>query len=292
MSRTGAKPAVKGGRPAYDLTTAAADYPEWHGLPERTLLVCTHPRSGSTLLGESIYSAGGLGCPLEYFHRGFRPALAERWQAPDLPTYIQAVYRHRTDPTGVLSVKLFWTDVEETIREKRHTDRNGIDANDSPGVAVLAHPRILETLREIFPNPSFVHLSRRDRVRNAVSALVAEQTQRWRSLPGASPTSRAPDVTYDYERILRLMAHSDHCQSQWSDFFATNRITPFELTYEELISKGSEDLLAALGNSRPPPVPRLRRQADARSESLVLRFLQEYTKPTHTEDLLQIRHCT
>lgn len=292
MIRAGAPPAVKRGPSVYDLTTQAADYPEWHGPPERTLLVCTHPRSGSTLLGETLYAAGGLGCPLEYFHRGFRPAFAARWQAPDLPSFIRAVRRFRTDRTGVLSVKLFWYDVEVTIREQRRTDGEEIVDIDSAGVAASDHLRTFATLGEIFPNPTFVHLSRRDRVRNAVSALVAEQTQRWRSLPGASPTTRTPEVTYDYERILRLIAHGDHCQAQWRTFFAANRITPLELTYEELISKGSAELLTALGHPGSLSAPRLRRQADARSESLVLRFLQEYTKATNTDALSRVRAGT
>jgi LPS sulfotransferase NodH len=292
MSRTDAEPTVKGWRPAYDLTTEAADYPEWHGPPERTLLVCTHPRSGSTLLGESIYAAGGLGCPLEYFHRGFRPALAERWRAPDLTSYIRAVHRFRTDRTGVLSAKLFWYDVEETIREQqRDAGEETLDV-ESAGIAAPDYSRTFAALGQIFPNPTFIHLSRRDRVRSAVSALVAEQTQRWRSLPGAPPPTRTPDVDYDYDRILRLIALGDHCQTQWRAFFAANRIMPLELTYEDLVLKGSVELLTALGRPHSLSAPRLRRQADARSESLVLRFLQEHAKATHPEDLLQIPNCT
>jgi LPS sulfotransferase NodH len=273
----------------YDLTTEAADYPEWHGPPERTLLLCTHPRSGSTLLGETLYAAGGLGCPIEYFHRGFRPAFAERWQTPDLPSFVRAVHRFRTDRTGVMSVKLFWFDVEETIRERKRLAGEEIVDIESAGVSAADYPEILSALGELFPNPTFVHLSRRDRVRNAVSALVAEQTQRWRSLPRTSPTARTPDVTYDYERILRLIALGDHCQAQWRSFFAANRITPFELTYEELISKGSGGLLAALGRPSSPSAPRLRRQADARSESLALRFLQEYSAAANAGDLSLVR---
>ena len=53
----------------YDLTLAGADCPRWDGPPRRSILICSHPRSGSTLLGEAIRFAGGLGCPLEYLHR-------------------------------------------------------------------------------------------------------------------------------------------------------------------------------------------------------------------------------
>src|ERR1700761_3198901 len=93
---------------SYDLAMAAHDYPAWHGEPRRSILICSHPRSGSTLLGEALYFAQGLGCPLEYFHPGFRPPMAERWHAPEIRRYAQSVKAHRTDPGGTLAVKLFW----------------------------------------------------------------------------------------------------------------------------------------------------------------------------------------
>src|SRR5262249_3954211 len=85
------EPAPDARRPSYDLATERGDYPDRDGPPNRTLLVCCHPRSGSTLLGEAIFTAGGLGCPLEYLHRGFRPAFAARWKTPDLDAFIGAL---------------------------------------------------------------------------------------------------------------------------------------------------------------------------------------------------------
>jgi hypothetical protein len=112
-----ALPTAKSAEKTYDLATARYDYPIRTGPPRRTVLVCSHPRSGSTLLGEGLYFAGGLGCPLEYFHAGFRPGIASRWECSTLPEYARAVYQRRTDPTGTLSVKLFWRDMAELAIE-------------------------------------------------------------------------------------------------------------------------------------------------------------------------------
>ena len=105
-------------KPIYDLSLSANDFAPWEGSPARSIVICSHPRSGSTLLGEAIHFAGGLGCPLEYLHRGFRPTLAARWQAPDLDTYVAAMHRWRTDPSGTVATKLFWQDVEEIAHER------------------------------------------------------------------------------------------------------------------------------------------------------------------------------
>src|SRR5947207_3029397 len=121
----GASPAVTGlpssdtASEPYDLATAGHDHPLWDGLPRRTILICTHPRSGSTLLGEALYFADGLGCPLEYFHAGFRPTFTARWGCADIVDYGRAVHRWRTDMSGIHSVKLFWRDVAELAGQLR-----------------------------------------------------------------------------------------------------------------------------------------------------------------------------
>ena len=107
-------------RQRYDLVTAEADYPAWSGPPRRSIAVCTQQRSGSTLLGEAIHSAGGLGCPLEYFHAGFRPAFERRWETATFRDYLDALYRFRTDPGGTFSVKLFWIDVMRLLQEREY----------------------------------------------------------------------------------------------------------------------------------------------------------------------------
>ena len=77
----------------YDLVTAVANYQEWQGRPSRSVLICTQQRSGSTLLGEAIYFGGGLGCPLEYFHVGFRPGFEARWASKTFRDYTNLAER-------------------------------------------------------------------------------------------------------------------------------------------------------------------------------------------------------
>src|SRR5262249_52136688 len=151
----------------------------------RTLVICSNPRSGSTLLGEAIYAAGDLGCPLEYLHCGFRPEFARRWQAHDLDTYVRAMHRLRTDSTGVLSIKLFWRDIEEVVQETAGQDAPILRRDVMPDAEQFR--AIFDRLRPILPNPTFVYLTRRDRVRQAVSAFVAIQTGVFRLFPSGDP---------------------------------------------------------------------------------------------------------
>lgn len=261
----------------YDLTTAAHDYPVWDGVPARAILICTHPRSGSTLLGEALYFAGGLGCPLEYFHAGFRPAFASRWDAPDVTRLNAALRRHRTEPGGTLSVKLFWRDIEDIARE---TDSRFADfANVAPADAPASYYRALAGIvRDLFPNPTLVHLWREDRLRQAISAVTAVDTGRWRSIPGTGSGAATGIAGFDVERIERIMSYSDYCHGHFRNLFAAMDEVPHSLSYETLTTDYAASVrgvLDYLGSDAESPAPRMQRQADGRSEALVLRYLRE-----------------
>jgi LPS sulfotransferase NodH len=268
-------------RRIYDLSTTGHDYPSWDGPPRRTILICTHPRSGSTLLGEAIHAAGGLGCPLEYFHRGFRPPFERQWGVCGIAAFAGTVHRLRTDPSGTLSVKLFWRDVEDVARELEPVRFAALEKGLAHDAPAETYRKIAATLAPLFPNPIFIHLIRRDRLRQAVSILAAEQSRTWRSIPGVETQDAGQEFVYDYERIVHLVAGADRCNGHWTRFFAALGQVPAVIIYEDLVADYAgavQRMLHHLGRDAMAPPPRLRRQSDERSERLMLRFLREHTE--------------
>lgn len=268
-------------RKPYDLASAERDYPRWSGPPRRCVLICTIPRSGSTLLGEAVYFSGGLGCPLEYFHAGFRPRFEDRWGCRSITELRDAVWANRTDPSGVLSVKLMWRDIQELataidpVGFASLVDRAPEQIEQSTYTAVAA---LLETF---FPFSTTVHLVRRDRVRQAVSACIAEQTGQWRSIPGAE-MQQARQPAYDAAQITRQIAYADFAHRSWRKVLAEMPRAPIDIAYEDLVGRYDDcvsGLLERLGSTAPPPPIRMRRQANAISESHVLRYLREQAVP-------------
>ena len=263
-------------REPYDLATERADYPAHDGPPNRSVVICSHPRSGSTLLGEAIHAAGGLGCPLEYLHRGFRPYFTRRWQADDLVSYVRALHRFRTDTSGVLSIKLFWRDVEELAVEAR-PDAPIVRREVVVEAPALSH--LFGLLRTILPNPTFVYLTRQDRVRQAVSAYMAAETSVFRAFSREDDDRCSRRVEYRYDGILRQLAAADYGNARWRQFFAANGIEPHRIEFESLASAYQPTigaLLAHLGRPGTPPAPRLLRQATALSETFMRRFLHDH----------------
>jgi len=272
-----AEPTVR--RKPYDLTTEEHDYPEWVGPPKRTLLLCSHPRSGSTLLGEALYFAGGLGCPLEYFHGGFRPGLAKQWGTQTLAEHAREVHRRRTDPSGTLAVKLFWRDIAHMAMELEPA-RFGADFDKVPpeDLSPEDYRHIAGLLEPILPSSSYVHLSRRDRVRLAVSSLTAAQTGLWREIPAMGEQPASGTAEYDFRRIDALVGMADFSHAHWRNYFAAIGASAWPTTYEQIAAdyEGSvRDLLDHLGSDAEVPPIRMRRQSGARNEAFVLRYLRD-----------------
>ncbi|MDM4772586.1 Stf0 family sulfotransferase [Solimonas sp. SE-A11] len=261
------------------MVSAGHDYPEWQGAPRRSLILISHPRSGSTLLAEALHAAGGLGNPLEYLHAGFRPTFARRWQAESLPQYLTKLHRLRTDPGGTLGIKLFWRDLRETAVEAGIRSDQG--PNPPPGgedyMALHTH------LQRVLPNPVFVYLYREDRLRAAISAYIASKTGVFRALTPEQLQRTRREVEYDYEGIRQALAAFDAAHAHWRAYFAASGIRPLRLSYEELQADyhGSvTNVITSLGGSgqKSLPAPRLTRQSSRHSETLLLRFLRDHAE--------------
>jgi LPS sulfotransferase NodH len=266
---------------SYDLVDAGADYPEWQGSPRRSLVICTQQRCGSTLLGEAVYFSGGLGCPLEYFHSGFRPGFAARWKADDLPAYVAALHRHRTDPSGTLAIKLFWRDVVHLLREYAPSEFTDLFWFTPAPMPQTIHRRILAIISGILPNPTFVLLGRRDQIGQAVSHHRAGEAGSWRKFAeGAAGGEPAHDFGLTFRILAAIQLHNAH----WHDFFRANGACYHALDYEDLVQSYESTLarlFAAIGRSdaRIPP-PRLHKQADGHSERLARQFFADAREMT------------
>lgn len=262
----------------YDLAGAEWDYPEWKGPPRRSLVLCTHQRSGSSLLGEALAFAGGFGCPLEYFHGGFRPAFEQRWNVHRFRDYVAALYRNRTDPSGTLSVKLFWGDVALIVGEVAPELAAAIGRRESPSIPDDAYRLAYTILCDIMPEATWIRLERRDIIRQSISHVRAMRSNRWRGIPRAGLPLN-PAVPYHFEALLKAVQWAHNCRAHWLRFFAANGLSPYALSYEALLADRDAELLAlfrTLGSEHAtiPPL-RIQKQADDLSEAWHRQFLKD-----------------
>ena len=232
----------------------------------KTYLICGTPRSGSSLLCEALTNTGVAGRPAEFFWRGGEPAWAAAWGVPadDFAIYLRAALLHGTTPNGVFGAKMMWGYLEDFVAQARQI----------PAYAPLGLPDLLST---VFPNLQYIWLSRRDKVRQAISHWRALQTGTW----GQTSDSRSPSTAeprYDRAAIDHLVREVVAHDAAWSSYFAENRVEPLRIEYETFVSRYEATILEVL-DFLSVPVPadlgtsrrRMRRQADTLTEEWVRR---------------------
>lgn len=253
----------------YDLALGTYDVDPSDAAPEvrRSYLLCSNPRSGSTLLSEALHGLGMLGTPIEYFDGDDTMlACAQRWGCEDVRCYVRCLHRHRTTPDGLLGAKIHWYQLQE-MTFALYSDR-------LPG----RHWRQRRALAQVFPNCRYVFCIREDKDRQAVSWAVARATGHWTDLGNTGP---APPVTYDFDAIHACRTEIDEAEKGWRELFAAEGITPLTVTYEELAADYRETVarvarhVGADLQAGDVPEPRLRRQSNEHSRRLLEHYLRE-----------------
>jgi trehalose 2-sulfotransferase len=93
-----------------------------------------------------------------------------------------------------------------------------------------------------------VHLTRRDKVAQAVSYLKAQQTGLWHAAPDGTELERLSppqEPTYDASEIRTRLEEMTSHDRNWEHWFAALEIDPLRIAYEEL-SKGPVETLRVM----------------------------------------------
>jgi trehalose 2-sulfotransferase len=232
----------------------------------RSYIICATQRSGSTLLCDALQATAVAGYPDEYLDPDNVRALSERWSAADPIAYLHALSRRRASANGVFGLKVMYPDMEDFV-----TKISG---------PLTSQGALAARVAELFSNPRYMLISRRDKVRQAVSYWRALQTEEWNSLE-ARPGAFQGD--YSFERIASLRRYIEQCERAWRDFFTLSGIRPYRVVYEDFVvsyREATARVLAYLGLPSPvPPLrPRIKKQADSLSDAWVERFRREETE--------------
>lgn len=231
-------------------------------------LICATPRSGSTLLCD-LLTATGAGKPASYYRRQSIPRWTERLAVPadNDRAYIDAVLAEGRGDTGIFGLRLMW----ETLPEL------------TARLAAL-HPGVTgdrALLQAAFGPIAFIHLSRADKVAQAVSRVKALQSGLWHMGADGSERERgAPEATpgYDANLIHQIVDELEADERAWTAWFARETITPLELTYDALSADPAATVRQVLATLGLDPAladgiaPRTARMADAESAEWIAHF--------------------
>lgn len=194
-------------------------------------VICTSPRSGSTLLCKGLTGTGRAGTPDEYFDRPAENMAYWMWRlgVSDRIEFANQVIEATSTPNGVFGVKLHWTAYPDMFRSFLE--------NLTPRVADAWRRSLDELLRERFGVVRYVWLRRLDKVSQGISHYLADRTGVWEIPKGQRAESGGGGVVgFDFRAIDHCVSLASEYERQWESFFLRSGITPLEIVYEEFVA--------------------------------------------------------
>jgi LPS sulfotransferase NodH len=233
-----------------DQFSTAHDFPETK--TERCLVIASTPRSGSHMLGHSLRETGAFGFPLEYLQPGNLAEWRRRLGVGSATEALAAIKRRRTSPNGVFGLKLHYAHLGQF-----EDFRAMIDALESP---------------------MFVHIHRRDLLRQAISYVRASQTGVW--IDGQPGDHRA--AVFDGDAIERRLREIALHGAAWRHALALHGCRWLDLAFEDIRGDipGAVARIAAFAGvavdpARLPLAAATRAQAGPGPDHWIERFLAE-----------------
>lgn len=205
-------------------------------------IICTSPRSGSTLLCDLLSATGVSGKPASLFHQPSIAAWLEYYGLTDnmftsnedrLQAIFRAAHHKGSGDTGMFGLHLQRASFEFFIQQLK-----------------VLHPHSAgdaERIRATFGRTLFIHLTRCNKLDQAISYVKAQQSGLWHKAPDGTELERLSPPSppeFDFDAIAGELARMTAFDDQWHAWFEVEAIYPLRLHYEAL----SQDPIAILRN--------------------------------------------
>ena len=269
-------------------------------VPDRSYLICSTPRTGSSLLCDALTATGVAGRPEEYFQFRARTGFPRRPQeyfegARDAEIfeilgprtrveedesrydpsrferyedYLAWALEEGTTRNGVFGAKVMWGYFNGFVTGLRWA---------VPGSQRLA---VCDLAPSVFPRLRYLSMTRQDKVRQAVSLWRALQTWSWSShQEGAVGTDH---LAYSRAAIAHLIREIEAHEFEWRAYFRECEVEPLTIVYEDFVGRYEETVREILHYLEAPEAdtvaitePRRGRQADDLSRQWADRYRAE-----------------
>lgn len=236
--------------------------------PQKSYLIFATPRSGSYLLCEALTNTGLAGRPTEFFSLGVEQSLFSHWRltAHEYQRYLEHVFDLATTPNGVFGAKIIGFTLDPWFAKLRTIP--GYDPHLKPS----------ELLDALFPDLHYIFITRRDKLRQAISYARAVQTNEWVRSKDA-PRNASPLLPFHRPTIEQFLREIEWQEQAMQRYFADLGIKPFPVIYEDFVTTYEEtakDILQFLGVSYKAPLVfgerHIIKQADEVTEEWFERF--------------------
>lgn len=239
--------------------------------PTKSYRIWFSQRNGSTVLAKSLENTGIAGKPLELFNVDNR-SLHEHYGAKTYQELLQELWQCGMTSNGVMSVKhcLFSSRLTQIQRE----------IADLKGISDVSQFAVEDFFNDLFPNCKHIFLTRRNKVRQAVSWWKAIKDNQWHLTSGQKHRNEKAfyEAYYDFDALSHLLKETVLRECQIQSYFSKNDIQPLTLVYEDFIQDFPKtirqvlDFLEIDHTDLEIGAPPLSRTATSLSEIWVQRF--------------------
>lgn len=237
--------------------------------PELSYTIWFSQRTGSTLLSRALESTGIAGRPREWLQEG---DLLERYGARDYAELRETLWKVGSTTNGVFGLKFSFHEPHfSDVLEKLGRFPDGPQGGDTRA----------EIWHAAFPRCRHIFVTRRNKVRLAVSWWKAIKTGEWHRKRGSPARANDVENAYSFEAINQLFHESVMREAGIQAFLSEAGAAPLTVVYEDFIRDYEGTVLRVLrhlgletASARIAP-PRFQKLADEVSEAWVQRFREE-----------------
>lgn len=187
-------------------------------------IICTSPRSGSTMLATGLWQTNIAGRPAEYFHSSIQidVTTSKRLGVTSDREYMEKVKNVSTTENGVFGMKLHAYQTRFLISKIEHHRS-------------MYFPSLREAIETEFPGVRYIFLRREnDKVKQAVSYYRALLTNEWWRFRGKNPPPEDSTIEYYELGIRKCLDHITESDTYWEQYFLKHGLSPLRLTFEEI----------------------------------------------------------
>jgi LPS sulfotransferase NodH len=240
--------------------------------PKLSYTIWFSQRTGSSLLCKALVSTGVAGNPDEWLLTHDGVGLLEHYGLSSPAELQEHLWDLGSTPNGVFGLKFSFCEPYFTQLLDQLRQFPGCPQENVPRAQIWEHA---------FPNCRNIFMTRRNKVRLAVSWWKAIQTQEWHRERGAPHQSHDISDAYSFDAINHLYNECSMREAGIQEFFTEGGIVPLTVTYEDFVQdyNGTVTRILKYFGLDPSSVniaaPHYEQLADDLTETWVERFRRE-----------------
>ena len=194
--------------------------------PKKSYIIWFSQRNGSTLLSKGLEQTEIAGKPRELFTLLENDTLCQTYKVATYEQLKEKLWELGSSENGVFGIKTsiyakVFKNIIQEIAELRGLGKNEISES--------------EILADIFPNCQHIYLTRRNKIRQAVSWWKAIKDDVWHLTAKDNHTEQASfyESQYNFDALHHLFREATLRECAMQAYFTRNKIIPITLVYED-----------------------------------------------------------